>query len=54
MKNKYIERRLQKINNRLLNLTFQLSFNHNLSKDQQSKLKDIENDLNDCHFRKAL
>lgn len=42
MKNKYIERRLLNLGDRISSLAFKLSFNRNLSKEQQEKLKRIE------------
>lgn len=42
-----LNERVKKLNSKLLNIAFILSFNSKLSKDSQVKLKSIEKDLND-------
>lgn len=45
-----LQTRITNMNNKLLNITFALSFNRKLSKKNQSKLKQIEKSLNDKYY----
>lgn len=49
--NNELKKRIINLNNKMLNIVFILSFNKKLSKINQKKLRKMESELNDLHYK---